>query len=136
MILHTHPEVAGRDCQSCIKHVYNEETGELRRQEHGARLPVLRPPGSLPPCRVKLLGCANGSPEAPRSLSPKNLMAWHHYLECKATGIWPQDGIVKRNAGIIEAALRRVEILWRCTQKKHQHDLQEMLLAALKARTI
>jgi hypothetical protein len=37
-------------------------------------------------------------------LSAKNQQAYHHYLECKAVGRFPEDAIVIRNAGLIRQA--------------------------------
>ncbi len=136
-----HPPVSGRDCNVCQKYQFDEETGAIRRQKygrdaHGELLPVLRPPGNQPPCRVPAIGCANGTPENPRSLSAKNRRAYRHYLECKATGRWPKDGIVTRNAGIIEAALSRVEIIDRWLRTKHETRLEQILANLVKAKAM
>lgn len=92
-----HPRVAWRDCSDCQKHVYDERTGQ-RREYRG--LPVLRPKTVLTPCRYST-GCQKGVPEKQKSLSEKNLKAYQHYQECKATGRFPADAIVRRNAAII-----------------------------------
>ncbi len=49
-------------------------------------------------------GCPKGTPEEPKSFTEQNLMAYQHYLECKATGSFPEDEIVRRNAGVIAFA--------------------------------
>lgn len=87
--------------------MYDEETGEAKTF-HGK--PVPRPPNTHPPCRYqdpkKPQGrCPKGTPENQKSLTEKNLLAWQHYLECKAVGDFPDDPIVRSNAGII----RRIE---------------------------
>lgn len=141
-----HPEVAGRDCGHCQAFAYIEETGLVMRLEYGETgedgllPPVKRHPRNPPPCRVASMGCAKGAPERQRSLSDKNWRAYRHYQMCKATGQWPTgkrgkiDGIVLRNAGIIEAALQRAEIDRQWLQKKHQERLERLLALALGAR--
>lgn len=134
LLLLRHPKVAHRDCESCQKYDYNEETGELKRQKFGEQLPIVRHPRNLPPCRVKSEGCPKGTPEKPRSLNPRNLKAYYHYLQCKATGHWPDDGIVRENAAIIEAAYQLAERLDRWERKEHERRLEKLLMAALKVR--
>lgn len=53
-------------------------------------------------------GCPAGRPDKDRRLSPKNKQAYAHYRECMVAG-FPDDPIVRRNARIISAAIRRVE---------------------------
>jgi hypothetical protein len=62
----------------------------------------MRPKGKLTLCQTPD-GCAKGTPEAQRTLNPQNQQVWEHYLECKATGHWPEppDAIVEEHAGII-----------------------------------
>lgn len=102
-----HPEVAYRDCATCLEFVHDEKTGELQKYRGE---PVRRAKGTFPPCRYPdpatgKSRCPNGTPEASKRLTPKNFQAWEHYLECKATGLFPDDPIVRRNAGLI----RRIE---------------------------
>jgi hypothetical protein len=98
-----HPLVARRDCGHCQKFQYDEETGQPTRDERAVGalgeddLWYRRSPA---PCRLPQ-GCPKGTPEEPHSLSARNRLAWQHYQECKATGNFPQDAIVSRNAGII-----------------------------------
>ena len=94
-----HPEVATRDCGHCQKWLYDEKTGRVVKR--GPR-DVERPAGTFPPCQTQA-GCPKGTPEEPRSLSPRNEMAYRHYLECKAVGEFPPDSIVRRNAALIRA---------------------------------
>lgn len=53
--------------------------------------------------------CPKGRPEAPRSFSQRNAQAYLHYGECSATGQWPDDPIVQRNAKVIGEALTKMQ---------------------------
>lgn len=97
-----HPGIAYRDCTDCEAHVYDEKTG--RRLEVGGK-PVPRPRGTMAPCRLRANGCPKGTPEASRALTEKNRKAFAHYLECRAVGQFPADGIVRRNAAIIRQVM-------------------------------
>jgi hypothetical protein len=70
-------------------------------------LPVLRLPNQRPPCHwcPKIPKGTPPRPENAVELSPKNMAAYLHYLECRAVGQFPADPIVRRNA----AAIRHVE---------------------------
>ena len=97
----TAPQVAFRDCLQCQQYVYDEATGRpFEHPPHSKRL-VPRPDGAPPPCRIAGLGCPKGTPENPLSLSDLNREAYRHYRECRATGSFPDDPIVRRNAAII-----------------------------------
>jgi hypothetical protein len=103
-----HPEVAFRDCQDCMKHVYDEKTG--RKVERRGKS-VARHPKCPPPCRSKA-GCPKGAPTGEkgcRELSSKNWRAYQHYKECVAVGDFPKDATVRRNAAIIRMAEESVE---------------------------
>lgn len=97
-----HPLVAYRDCQSCQKWMYDENTGEIvvHPPKTGQPLPRI----GKPPCMTHVK-CAKGSPDERRELSPRNWQAYNHYLECAAVGQFPDDPIVRRNAAIIKAVL-------------------------------
>ena len=101
-----HPEIAYRDCADCTAHVYDEKTG--RRVEIAGK-PMARPKGTLPPCRLRTNGCPKGTPEESRALNERNQKAYQHYLECRAVGQWPEDGIVRRNAAIIRCVMDQAE---------------------------
>jgi hypothetical protein len=101
--------------------------------DDGLKLPVLRRNAPLP-CRTS--GCHKGTPERQLSLSPKNRRAYRHYQMCKATGMWPDDGMVRRNAGIIEAAISSAEITQTWLTKKHHERLEKILLESIKARVV
>lgn len=99
-----HPKVAFRDCNECLKWQYDEETGEIK-QRHGQPMRRI----SKPWCMIPNLGCPKGHIDNPKGLSPKNIRAWGHYLECRAVGKFPEDATVRRNAGIIRSVEDAVE---------------------------
>jgi len=103
-LYHLHPEVAHRDCGDCQRWQYNHETGEL---ELWRGQPIER--CGPPPCRLGAGQCAKGTPEDSKALTSQNLQAYQHYMECKATFSFPDDPIVRRNAGIIKMAEEIVE---------------------------
>lgn len=75
---------------------------------------IRRSPYNLPLCRQideenPLGRCPKGTPERQWDLSPQNQAAFRYHLFCKATGRWPEDGRVLRNAELIESALNDAE---------------------------
>jgi hypothetical protein len=84
--------------------MYDEDTGQVMKNPAGE--PFKRPMGNLPPCKIRGMGCDKGTPEDQRQLSPKNEQAYWHFLQCRATGRFPDDPIVSRNAAIIDEVLR------------------------------
>lgn len=111
-LLLLHPEVAYRSCEDCKKFIYNHETGVREDWPPGSGRPVPRPPGMLPPCSIGPKACAKISPEANVELNERNQRVYRHYLECRATGTFPDDPIVRENAAIIrsiEDAADRIE---------------------------
>ena len=111
-LLILHPEISYRDCGDCQTYVYDEKKGERLMQFDK---PMKRPPGNLPPCRMRKGGCPKGTPEEPRSLTDQNWRAYQHYSECRAVGQFPADPIVRRNAAIIRQAedAANQELNWR-----------------------
>lgn len=102
-----HPEVGQRDCSDCSTYEFNHKSGEMVMRGN-PRQPVKRPtkgPGSLPPC-LSGIACAKGRRGETRELTAKNWQAYQHFKRCKATGHFPDDPIVARNAAII----REVEL--------------------------
>lgn len=90
-------DIASRDCKHCWKYVYNEKTGKPEKR-HGKL--IRRPKGTTPPCMRGL--CKKGSPDQFKTLLPHNVLAYEHYQECKATGRFPDDPVVRRNARLIK----------------------------------
>lgn len=97
-----HPKVAYRSCQSCQEYLYDEDTGQVSIDRKFATPRAEKRPAVMPPpCRT-CIGCPKGTPENSRELSPKNRLAYEHYLQCRAVGDFPKhDAIVRRNAAII-----------------------------------
>ena len=129
MLILNHPEVAHRSCQDCQEWLYNEKTGAIDSTADGK--PLRRPAKgfvSVPPCRQKENGCPKGTPEHPKSLTRQNQKAYAHYLQCKATGQFPDDSIVKYHAGLI----REVEEY----MDEARQERLEKLLEAVLTRTI
>ena len=100
----TAPRVAFRNCEHCQMYVYDENTGRPFQNPPSSGRLILRPRGSDPPCRIPGVGCAKGTPENQKGLSEANRSAWRYDRECRATGIFPDDPIVRRNAAIIRHA--------------------------------
>lgn len=106
------PDASSRDCGECVRWMHRDSPEHMGpRLERPAGVPVPRGhrPGSGPPCRY----CPkqpHGVPPAARcrataeELSDKNWAAYAHYLECRATGQFPADAIVSRNAALIRGA--------------------------------
>lgn len=88
------------DCKQWLHHV----DGPLawRPVEKGGQK-FRRPLGTLPPCGScpKIPEGAAPIPESAIELSQKNLRAYWHGEECRATGVWPDDPIIRRNAAIL-----------------------------------
>ena len=99
----TNPGIAFRDCAHCLVFQYDEDDGKVLKNKFGELFK--RPPGNLPPCKIRGIGCDKGTPEEQRQLSDKNRMAYWHYLQCRAVGRFPDDPIVERNAAIIRQVL-------------------------------
>ena len=78
--------------------MYDHDTGERKTGRDGQ--PIARPMGTPLPCDFPN-GCAKGHPTAGRDPTRSNAHAYLHYLECKATGRFPNDPIVRRNARLI-----------------------------------
>ncbi len=99
-----HPAVADRDCEFCQKYQFNEETGQVERRADGSYRQRVTPPR----CRTKR-GCPKGTPENPKTLWPRNRQAYVFYLECKATGNFPDDPFVSETARLIADAVAEAE---------------------------
>lgn len=116
-----HPQMAHVDCGFCQEYLVNLETGQPEKQATGQ--PIRRNLQRNPPaCRVRGQGCVKGTPEKPLTLSRKNLRAYRHYLRCRALGNWPDDSLVRRNAGIIMEAETEAEryLAWHNRRLQHQ----------------
>lgn len=72
-------------------------------------------------------GCPKGTPQNQRTLHPINKRAYEHYLECKATGYFPDDPLVKQNARIIREA---EDDFARYHDNKRHNELVQLLTIA------
>ena len=116
-----HPEVAGRDCADRLVNHYDKDGKPTFR--HGKRLK--RPPGTAP-CRTNT-GCPKGTPENNTTLTLQNTLAVLHYETCKATGRFPDDAIVARNAMLLSRIDREAE-------QQEQHEQTSLMIKLMTAR--
>ena len=121
-----YPEVANRSCGHCLDYEYDEETGKVR--EFNGRL-VKRHPKFPAPCRDAKQGCYKGTPENPNTLSDRNLRAYRHWKECRAVNCFPDDGIVRNNAVLIQDAIDK------CDEIKRRDDADSQFIRILNAIT-
>ena len=117
-----------RNCEHCLKYLYDEETGRPTlgrdgKPEERAMYDVNGTSICPPPCRTEK-GCPKGTPEHPKSLNPINRQCYQHYRECRAVGEFPKDPVVKRNAAIIREA---EDDFKRYQQNKRHHELIQLL---------
>lgn len=85
--------------------------------------PLPRLPMFPAPCRTDK-GCPKGTPENQRSLNEQNRRCYEHYKECRATGMFPDDPVVRRNAAVIRDVEDAVE---RSREVEFQTSLIEIL---------
>lgn len=101
-LLVLNPKLANRSCDSCKKFWYSEVTGDVLLVNSTGK-PMLR--DGPAPCETETK-CLKGTPEKQRSLNRANRWAYQHFLECDATGNFPNDPIVTWNAVIIRSAMK------------------------------
>jgi len=110
-----HPAVAARSCDDCRAFVFDDRPDGFGRRLTRGGHPVRRPAGAPTPCSwcPKQPAAVSGvrTPDTAVELSPHNWRAYAHYRECKATGHFPDDPIVRRNAALIAQAERVEERL-------------------------
>ena len=104
-------ELSSRDCDVCAKWLFNEKTEQSRRPTTASRSGDRRPALSRFLHAAKCGAVAPGTPDAKRSLTPQNERCYQHYLQCKATNQWPDDAIVRINAGLIRGVEEQVQRL-------------------------
>jgi hypothetical protein len=93
-----------------------------------ALFPIARPAGAVTPCAsCPKSGPRDGTPRPDKELSPRNHQAYWNYLECRAIGQFPNDPIVRRNAGIIYWVEQELE-------RWSQEHTQNLLLRGLFKR--
>lgn len=129
-LLLANPEIAGRSCEDCKRFLFHDTGERLSNKKvlRGDGQPMERPQAGrvYTPCRIcpKIPHGEEPAPENAVELSDKNRAAYWHYLQCKGVGQWPDDPIVRRNAGIIRMVEDDVD--------RQQRDLVPLLLAMLK----
>lgn len=69
--------------------------------------PVKRAKGAKAPCEFSPDACPKGHWKEPRELSDENWQVWWHYQKCAATGRFPDDDTVARNAALIRSVLNQ-----------------------------
>ena len=99
------------------------ERGRDGKPELRASYDVRGVPTCPPVCRTEK-GCPKGTPEKQRSLNPENQLCYEHYRECKAVGQFPDDPVVRRNAGLIRDVEDRFE---RTRQTEFQTQLIQLV---------
>lgn len=104
-----HPEVAFRNCDDCIKYVFEEEGPLIGQIKMWRGQPLERPPGTVPLCRREGCKCPKGTPEKPVKLSQRNRQFWQYFKKCKLTGRWPEDDWCLTLATALQDALEEVE---------------------------
>lgn len=119
------PQVAFRNCEQCQMYVYDERTGRPWQNPPGSGRLIPRPQGTFPPCRLPGIGCAKGTPEKPTGLDAANQAAWRFDRECRATGNFPDDPLVRRNAALI----RQVEEEF---ERREWSEFRHRILTLLK----
>jgi hypothetical protein len=114
--------VANRNCQVCLKYLFDEDTGRIEIGRDGQ--PEERFFACPPPCQTDR-GCPKGTPENPKTLSDANEMCYQHYRECRAIGCFPDEAVVRRNAALV----RDIEDKFAAyEQQKQQADLIHLLV--------
>lgn len=123
-----HPDLYHRDCQHCLKYLYDSKTGKLETYQGQ---PIERPRGNVAPCRRRGDSCPKGCPEDPKTLSERNERALHFHRRCKVSGRWPDDGLVLDRAVWIE----QIEEIFKRAESKEMSLMQiESLLAVTAFR--
>lgn len=101
-----YPWLARTTCDQCRKFLWNPLTGVLHRNAGG---PPLEREGD-PPCEPAAASpCPKGHWGNPVQLSAKNQKAWRFHQACEASGVFPDDPIVRRNERVIRDVFRRAE---------------------------
>jgi len=104
-----HPEVANRDCNDCIKYVYEEDGPQNGERKTWRGQPLERPPGTVPLCRREGCKCPKGTPENPVTLTAASQKALLFYRRCKLTGQWPDDEIVMEYSIALEELMQGIK---------------------------
>lgn len=122
--------MVGRTCEDCKRFVYRDSPSGMGEMIVRGDGPMKRSVAMPTPCSYcpKIASGEEACPENGRhsDLTPENHEVLRHYMECKATGLFPDDPIVRQNAGII----RMVEDGVRKIEQDVQHETLVRLLAS------
>lgn len=88
----------GFDCKTCREQWFLPLEGKFAKGGHP------RPDDMPVPCETQM-PCPRGHYSNPTGLTAKNAHAFRHYRRCLATGSFPDDMIVQRNAAVIRKAI-------------------------------
>jgi hypothetical protein len=100
-----HPKLAKVSCDACRKYWFDPLEVKWTVAGRDGK-PQLKPEGMLPMCESCPGICPAGHYQNSNRLTGKYLHSFHHYLECEATGCFPDDAVVRRNAKIIRSVLK------------------------------
>lgn len=108
-MLFEQPKLACRSCDDCEKYEYDEDGDQVKEWDGKIELPVLRLPHNPPVCwacdkvpdKVRQLKQRHVTRADAINLTERNKLVYLHYRECRAVGVFPDDPIVRRHAGII-----------------------------------
>lgn len=124
-----HSEIYHRPCELCLKNAWDEEKGVMVL--HGGK-PVERPPFTHAPCRKPSRStCPKGTPEQPNTLSPRSLLAWRHFQECKLTGRWPEDHWTMARYVLLADLVQRCEEI---NERRARAEEMQLLITAAVGR--
>lgn len=109
-----HPDIAHMSCDKCEIYVHTDgiiqQTGKPAPKRSIGKAGRLIPPT---PCNI----CPKIPKESPvksrawaLDLTPKLQQTLTHYRECSAVNQFPDDAIVKHNAGIIKTAFEAIDV--------------------------
>lgn len=99
-----HPHLAVLPCHECQQFAHDLKTGKPQMY-CGKKLPQ-HPKG--PPCVTEPGSCPKGKP-GESDLLPVNQRVLEHFRQCRATGVFPDDGMVRMHAAILEPIFSRSE---------------------------
>lgn len=100
-----HRSLSRRSCRDCLAYEWGPES-HVPLQVGGVKQPRT---ADVPPLCQLPEGCPVGTPENPVGrLSKRNRLAFRHYRGCVATGVFPDDPIVARNAMVFRQTLQEL----------------------------
>lgn len=100
-----HRSLSRRSCKTCLLY----EWGPDRNLPIEVNGEFLERTADVPPLCQLPEGCPVGTPENPIGrLSERNRLAFRHYRGCVATGVFPDDPIVARNAIVFRQTLQEL----------------------------